>query len=225
MTGQPPDRREPGRPVPAGRPAADRTRAEGWQQWRATRGHASSRPRGCRSTEYQALSPRRPGAARPAPHRHPREPPAAGDPDEQEGLGPDAGPAAEQRGQVHPRHPRRADDQRRRLPGQDRDRLRGRCRVRGRVAGPPPPARPGPVPGTRDLFAPVAYCRPPVKATPKALCKPILDFYGDPHPATLHDLIRAVATRSTTTRTTALADRRHHPAEDAPRATTRTPWT
>ena len=51
---------------------------------------------------------------------------------------------------------------------------------------------PGPVPGTRDLFVPVAYCRLPVKATPKALCKTILDIYGDPHPATLHDLVRAV---------------------------------
>jgi len=51
---------------------------------------------------------------------------------------------------------------------------------------------PGPLPGTRDLFVPVAYCRLPVKATPKALCKTILDIYGDPHPATLHDLVRAV---------------------------------
>ena len=51
---------------------------------------------------------------------------------------------------------------------------------------------PGPVPGTRDEFVPVAYCRLPVKATPKALCKTILDIYGDPHPATLHDLVRSV---------------------------------
>ena len=51
---------------------------------------------------------------------------------------------------------------------------------------------PGPVPGTRDLFVPVAYCRLPVRATPKALCKTILDVYGDPHPATLHDLVRSV---------------------------------
>jgi hypothetical protein len=51
---------------------------------------------------------------------------------------------------------------------------------------------PGPLPGTRDLFVPVAYCRLPVKATPKALCKTILDIYGGPHPATLHDLVRAV---------------------------------
>ncbi|MFE7567748.1 hypothetical protein ACFU76_12380 [Streptomyces sp. NPDC057539] len=46
-----------------------------------------------------------------------------------------------------------------------------------------------PIAGTRDVFVPVAYCRLPVKATPKALCKTILDVYGDPHPNTL-DLIR-----------------------------------
>lgn len=36
---------------------------------------------------------------------------------------------------------------------------------------------PGHTPGTRDLFVPVAYCRLPVRATPKALCKTILDVY------------------------------------------------
>ena len=51
---------------------------------------------------------------------------------------------------------------------------------------------PGGAPGTRDLFVPVAYCRLPVRATPKALCKAILDVYGDPHPSTLDDMIRAV---------------------------------
>jgi hypothetical protein len=51
---------------------------------------------------------------------------------------------------------------------------------------------PGQAPGARDLFVPVAYCRLPVRATPKALCKTILDVYGDPHPATLHDLVRSV---------------------------------
>jgi hypothetical protein len=63
---------------------------------------------------------------------------------------------------------------------------------------------PGPVPGTRDEFAPVAYCRLPVKATPKGLCKVILDFYGDPHPATLHDLTRAVRDTIRDHRTTTL---------------------
>ena len=76
---------------------------------------------------------------------------------------------------------------------------------------------PGPVPGTRDLFVPVAYCRLPVKATPKALCKTILDIYGDPHPATLHDLVRSVRDAVRDHATTALADRRHHQAQAAPR--------
>jgi hypothetical protein len=51
---------------------------------------------------------------------------------------------------------------------------------------------PGHTPGTRDLFVPVAYCRLPVRATPKTLCKTILDVYGDPHPGNLNDLIRSV---------------------------------
>lgn len=46
--------------------------------------------------------------------------------------------------------------------------------------------------GTRDVFVPVAYCRLPVRATPKALCKTVLDVYGDPHPNSLGDLIRSV---------------------------------
>jgi len=49
-----------------------------------------------------------------------------------------------------------------------------------------------PVPGTRDVFVPVAYCRLPVRATPKALCKAVLDVYGDPRPKNLDDLIRSV---------------------------------
>ena len=51
---------------------------------------------------------------------------------------------------------------------------------------------PGRTPGTRDLFVPVAYYRLPVRATPKGLCKTILDVYGDPHPSTLDDLVRSV---------------------------------
>src|SRR5260370_7693545 len=59
------------------------------------------------------------------------------------------------------------------------------------------------VPGTRDVFVPVAYCRLPVRATPKALCKTILDVYGDPHPANLDGLFRSVrdAVRDHTTTT------------------------
>lgn len=52
---------------------------------------------------------------------------------------------------------------------------------------------PQPVPGTRDEFVPVGYCRLPAKAAPKALCKSILDIFGDPHPSTLDDLMRAVS--------------------------------
>ncbi|MFD4018493.1 AAA family ATPase [Streptomyces sindenensis] len=61
-----------------------------------------------------------------------------------------------------------------------------------------------PVPGTRDVFVPVAYCRLPVKATPKALCASILDFYGAPHPKTLDGMIRAVRDSLRDHRTTAL---------------------
>jgi hypothetical protein len=50
---------------------------------------------------------------------------------------------------------------------------------------------PQPVAGTRDEFVPVGYCRLPAKATPKALCKNILSIFGDPHPKTLDDLMRA----------------------------------
>ncbi|MFE5964190.1 hypothetical protein [Streptomyces sp. NPDC056463] len=63
---------------------------------------------------------------------------------------------------------------------------------------------PPPVEGTRDLFVPVAYCRTLVRATPKALCATILDFYGAPHPKTLNGLIRAVKDSLRDHRTTAL---------------------
>ncbi len=63
---------------------------------------------------------------------------------------------------------------------------------------------PGHTPGTRDLFVPVAYCRLPVRATPKALCKTILDVYGDPHPGNLDDLIRSVRDAVRDHNTTAL---------------------
>jgi hypothetical protein len=48
--------------------------------------------------------------------------------------------------------------------------------------------------GTRDLFAPVAYCQTPVKATPKGLCESILDFYGAPYAKNLRGLVRSVRT-------------------------------
>ncbi|MCX5216235.1 TniB family NTP-binding protein [Kitasatospora sp. NBC_00240] len=53
------------------------------------------------------------------------------------------------------------------------------------------PKRP-PIAGTRDLLAPVVYCKTPVRATPKGLCQAILDFFGAPHPKTLHLSVRAV---------------------------------
>ncbi|MFD4661077.1 AAA family ATPase [Kitasatospora sp. NPDC058444] len=49
------------------------------------------------------------------------------------------------------------------------------------------------MPGTRDLFAPVAYVRCPVKATPISTCQRILDFYGEDHKGMrLEDLVRTV---------------------------------
>jgi hypothetical protein len=63
---------------------------------------------------------------------------------------------------------------------------------------------PGPVPGTRDTFVPVGYCRLPPRATPKGLCKTILDIYGEVHPATQHDLVRAAREAVRDHRTTVL---------------------
>jgi hypothetical protein len=51
---------------------------------------------------------------------------------------------------------------------------------------------PDPVPGTRDNYAPVAYCKVPPKATPKSLCQVILDIYDDRHPSTQINMLRAV---------------------------------
>lgn len=51
------------------------------------------------------------------------------------------------------------------------------------------------VPGTRDLWATVAYVQTPVTATPKSVCEAILDFYGAPHAKlTLAQLVTAVRT-------------------------------
>jgi hypothetical protein len=63
---------------------------------------------------------------------------------------------------------------------------------------------PSPMPGTRDLLAPVVYCKTPVRATPKGLCQAILDFFGEPHPRTLHLLIRSVREALKAHRSTAL---------------------
>jgi hypothetical protein len=54
---------------------------------------------------------------------------------------------------------------------------------------------PDTIPGTRDLHAPVAYVRTPVKATPISTCQRILDFYGeDCKGMRQEDLIRTVKT-------------------------------
>nr|WP_024126405.1 MULTISPECIES: AAA family ATPase [unclassified Streptomyces]AHE39024.1 Hypothetical protein pFRL3_247 [Streptomyces sp. FR1]AHE39563.1 Hypothetical protein pFRL4_330c [Streptomyces sp. F2]AHE40264.1 Hypothetical protein pFRL6_177 [Streptomyces sp. F12] len=52
---------------------------------------------------------------------------------------------------------------------------------------------PDAMPGTRDLHAPVAYVRCPVKATPISSCQRILDFYGEDYKGMrLEDLVRTV---------------------------------
>ncbi|MCX5006740.1 AAA family ATPase [Streptomyces sp. NBC_00638] len=54
-------------------------------------------------------------------------------------------------------------------------------------------ADPDAMPGTRDLVAPVAYVRCPVKATPISTCQRILDFYGEDYKGMrLEDLVRTV---------------------------------
>ncbi|MFD4745888.1 TniB family NTP-binding protein [Streptomyces rubiginosohelvolus] len=53
---------------------------------------------------------------------------------------------------------------------------------------------PDATPGTRALWAPVAYVQTPVTAKPKSTCKAILNFYGAPTKSMdLPDLIRQVA--------------------------------
>ncbi|WP_392872717.1 AAA family ATPase [Streptomyces sp. LN499] len=54
---------------------------------------------------------------------------------------------------------------------------------------------PDAMPGTRDLVAPVAYVRCPVRATPISTCQRILDFYGEDYKGMrLEDLVRTVKT-------------------------------
>ena len=191
MTGQPAAGESPLIPFLRAGPAPDRTRWEGWQQWRATRGTFVPAPRLSRA-EYQSLTPRRRALHdlhRTATHVNLRL-------------------------QETPMSRKVSDLMRGRLqnnavkftPG-TRDGLmisgggfQGKTETACWAAaefedlwrGIYRQLMPGPIPGTRDLFVPVAYCRLPVRATPKALCKTILDVYGDPHPATLHDLVRAV---------------------------------
>ncbi|QGZ47449.1 AAA family ATPase [Streptomyces sp. QHH-9511] len=59
--------------------------------------------------------------------------------------------------------------------------------------------------GTRDLLAPVAYVRCPVKATPVSTCKRILDFYGEDYKnMRQEDLVRTVNAAITAHATKAL---------------------
>jgi hypothetical protein len=172
-------------------PAPDRTRWEGWQQWRAARGAFVPAPR-LSWPEYQALTPRRRALHdlhRTATHVNLRL-------------------------QETPMSRKVSDLMRGRLQNNavrftsgTRDGLmisgggfQGKTETACWAAaefedlwrGIYRQLLPGHAPGTRDVFVPVAYCRLPVRATPKALCKTILDVYGDPHPSTLHDLVRSV---------------------------------
>ncbi|MEU3136362.1 TniB family NTP-binding protein [Streptomyces sp. NPDC006854] len=59
------------------------------------------------------------------------------------------------------------------------------------------------VPGSRDLWAPVAYVQTPVTAKPKGTCKAILDFYGAPTkrmdlPELIHQVAASLADHGTT---------------------------
>ena len=191
MTGQAAAGESPVVPFLRAGPPPDRTRWDGWQQWRATR-ESFIPARRLSLAEYQALSPR--GRALHDLHR--------------------TATHVNLRLQETPMSRKVSDLMRGRLqnnavkftPG-TRDGLmisgggfQGKTETACHAAaefedlwrGIHRQIAPGPLPGTRDLFVPVAYCRLPVRATPKGLCKTILDVYGDPHPATLHDLVRSV---------------------------------
>ena len=192
MTG-PADGESPVVPFLRAGPAPDRTRWEGWQQWRAARGSFTPAPR-LPVAEYQALSPR--GRALHDLHRtatHVNLPLLET---------PMSRKVSDlMRGRLQNNAVRFTPGTRDGLmisgggfqgktetacwaAAEFEDLWRG---IRSQVA-----PGPGHAPGARDVFVPVAYCRLPVRATPKGLCKTILDVYGDPHPATLHDLVRAV---------------------------------
>jgi AAA domain len=191
VTDQPAAAENPVVPFLRAGPAPDRTRWEGWQQWRMTRGSFIPAPR-LSLAEYGALSAR--SRALHDLHR--------------------TATHVNLRLQETPMSRKVSDLMRGRLqnnavkftPG-TRDGLmisgggfQGKTETACWAAaefedlwrGIHRQLAPRPAPGIRDLFVPVAYCRLPVRATPKALCKTILDVYGDPHPATLHDLVRSV---------------------------------
>ena len=192
MTG-PADGESPVVPFLRAGPPPDRTRWEGWQQWRAARGSFTPAPR-LSVAEYQALSPR--GRALHDLHRTATHVnlPLLETPMSRKVSG-------LMRGRLQNNAVKLAPGTRDGLmisgggfqgktetacwaAAEFEDLWRG---IRSQVT-----PGPGPAPGARDVLVPVAYCRLPVRATPKGLCKTILAVYGDPHPATLHDLVRAV---------------------------------
>ena len=132
--------------VPAGAGAGPRHLWEGWTRWRLTRRDFVPAPV-ITAAEHARMTPRQRrlhDLHRIATHSNLADP---GNPDERLRLPEDAGPDRGQRLLPRPGHPARRDDQRRRLPGQDRDRLRSHGLLRGRVAR---PLRPEPGRGCRD---------------------------------------------------------------------------
>jgi hypothetical protein len=184
-------------------PPPDRTTWEGWQQWRATRDSFIPAPR-LSLAEYQALSPRRRALHdlhRTATHVNLRlqETPMSST---VSGL---------MRGRLQNNAVKFMPGTRDGLMisgGGFQGKTETACWAAAEFEGLwrqiHQQLLPGHTPGTRDLFVPVAYCRLPVRATPKALCKTILDVYGDPHPSTLDELIRSVRDAVRDHNTTAL---------------------
>jgi hypothetical protein len=172
-------------------PPPDRATWEGWQQWRQSRGSFIPAPR-LSLAEYGALSPRRQALHdlhRTATHVNLRlqETPMSRKVSEL------------MRGRLQNNAVRLAPGTRDGLmisgggfQGKTETACRAAAEFEGLWRDICRQFLPAPAAGTRDVFVPVAYCRLPVRATPKGLCKAILDIYGDPHPPTLHDLVRAV---------------------------------
>jgi AAA domain len=203
IVADPPEAESPIVPFLRAGPPPDRTRWEGWQQWRTTRGTFTPAPR-LSSREYQALSPKRKALHdlhRTATHVNMRlqETPMS------------AKVSALMRGRLQNNAVKFA-------PGTRDGLMINGGGFQGKTETACDAAAsfedlwrevchqllPQPTPGTRDVFVPVAYCRLPVRAAPKALCKTILDVYGDPYPKTLDDLIRAVRDAIRDHNTTAL---------------------
>jgi hypothetical protein len=100
---------------------------------------------------------------------------------------------AEQRPQAAAHHPGRADDHRRRVPGQTETACEVGAAFEDQWLELHGHLNPDALVGTRDLLAPVAYVQTPVTATPKSICQAILNFYGaDHHNMTLPQLVHTV---------------------------------